>query len=165
MKGVPVFFKNVQEKRIFSTTWALSLPNCFAAVRLASIMRPDRSKVKIADGGKVVEIGIALCGLFIELDLAPAQLVVLHLELDLVNPQFMDKYIRIFRRNLIVRAHLRPQSFFGFPPQSVVTASVFHKNSLRPGIVVVPASDVFLGRPPQFLFGRKKVRSVQMDSL
>ena len=72
----------------------------------------------------------------------------------------MDKFIRIFRRNLIRQVHLRPQSFFGLPPQGVVTASVFHKNSLRPRIVVVPASEMFLRTPPLFLSGRNKVRSV-----
>ena len=60
--------------------------------------QPLLSDGKIAHRRHVVEVEIAL-PLDIQLHLGTVQLIVLHLQFDLMHPQFVDDLLRFFQRN------------------------------------------------------------------
>ena len=66
--------------------------------------RAVRIHRKMADRGKIIEVHIAVARRF-ELQLGPAELVVLHLQLDLVDLQLMHHALNFLRGHAV---DLRP---------------------------------------------------------
>ena len=65
-----------------------------AAVWFASRITPLRVQRQVSDGRKVVQFGIGIARLG-QLDLRLPQLLVLHLQLDLVDLQFVDEFLDV----------------------------------------------------------------------
>ena len=59
-------------------------------MRLASTILSSLVQGEVAHRRKVIEVGVAAAGLF-QAGLGQPELVVLHLELDLVHPEFVDE--------------------------------------------------------------------------
>ena len=75
-----------------------------------------RIQREMAGRGKIVEIHIAVTGRF-ELHLGPAQLIVLHLQLDLMDLQLVHELLHILDRHGRDVALGRPQQLFRLPAE------------------------------------------------
>ena len=64
----------------------------------------------VADRGQVIEVEVAFPRGF-QFRLRPAQFLILHLQLDLVNPQFMEHLLHLLGRQVVLRpCNTRPQT-------------------------------------------------------
>src|SRR5208283_891926 len=110
-KCVPVALEKVQEERLLEEDGSFRV-QLFCSSEICFNYQALLIEAQIADGRKVVEVGIARAGFF-ELCLCAAQFLVLDLELNLMDLKLVDQLAHILTGAVDGGIFHRIQCFFG----------------------------------------------------